>query len=85
MKKSLSLFIFILSFLHSAPGARAASISENFTTITNKDSAGTMVWNIALGELHPPLVNNIGDGGTHYLRELLTKNSTLKELNLEGM
>lgn len=61
MKTWRSLIFIIAIFL--SPVARPATVNESFVSRTNLDSAGGMVWNLSLGELHPPLeVLNWSDG-----------------------
>src|SRR5471030_403589 len=46
------ILIFLFSFQ-----ASALQLVENFTSATYKDSTNTTaVWNLALGQVHPPLV-----------------------------
>lgn len=71
MKSTPFVFIFLVILgLTVKPGAAHASLSvtDSFTSTANKKNSD-MVWNTALGELHPPLfVNGFdkGSGGEDY-------------------
>lgn len=68
MKKTLESWLLILAltltFLSSVVRVQAATtVTETFTSRLHFDSDGGMVWNSALGELHPPLMITGWDDG----------------------
>src|SRR5690606_18813041 len=58
------LLSFYLFFIFCA-STEALTLTESFTSRSNFDDTSTMVWNQALGELHPPLfVKDWSDGAS---------------------
>lgn len=62
MKQLRNLLAFVIFFV--CINAQALTQTEEFTTSRHLDSSGGAVWNIALGEIHPPLLVIGWDSGS---------------------